>query len=280
MEENKFKYYLLPVFQLMIFVLFLLLSTIPFGLIAQFNFFAGISFPLLSELVLQVSLIIIVLSALLMMFEVFPELDFNTVFVIREHAISYFIKGSAIGFAIMVICAAVLYLNGNVSFAKSFISWDKVGLYLLYFLLISLFEELLFRTFPLFVIADKFSIWIAVMLNGLLFAFAHLANPGFTVLAAVNIALAGLVFSIYTLQKGNIAWAVGMHFGWNFTQAIILGYKVSGNDIKGAVIALPQGADYLSGGSFGIEGSVFCTILLIGYCGYLVYPQIRIREKK
>ena len=280
MEENKFKYYLLPVFQLLLFVLFLLLCTIPFGLIAQFNFFAGISNPLFSELVLQVSLVIIVLSALLMMFKVFPELDFNTVFVKREHAISYFIKGSAIGFAIMVICVAVLYLNGNVSFAQSLISWDKIILYLLYFLLISIFEELIFRTFPLFVIAYKFPVWIAVVLNGLLFALAHLANPGFTALAAINIALAGALFSIYTLQKGNIAWAVGVHFGWNFTQAIILGYKVSGNDIKGAVIAMPKGADYLSGGSFGIEGSVFCTILLIGYCGYLIYPEIRIRENK
>ena len=252
---------------------FLIICTVPFGLISQFNFLPSISSPILADIVAQFSLVIIVLGALLMMFKVLPDLNFYQVFIRKSDALSEFFKGTIIGLLIMVICALLLYLNGNVSFQKAAISWDSVCLYLIYFLLISVFEEFLFRSYPLFALSERYPLWFAILVNGLLFAFAHFANPGITVLGVVNITLAGMLFALYTLQKHHIAWAVGVHFAWNFTQAIVLGYNLSGNEMSGFVKAVPKGADFLSGGKFGIEGSIFCTILLLGYISWLVYRK-------
>jgi len=270
-EDSKLGYYLSPILRVWLFMFFLLLCTLPFGLIAQLNFLPTFSNSLISDVLVQCSLVMIVLSALLMMFKVLPGLDFYTVFIRKEFVLPEFLKGAGIGVGIMLLCAALLYLNGNVRFEQVSMPWDMVGLYLIYFLLVSVFEEFLFRSYPLLTLAERYPLWFAILVNGLLFMLAHFGNPELSVLGLINIALAGMFFAIYTLQKQNIAWAVGVHFAWNFTQAIILGYNLSGNKMSGIVKATPQGADWLSGGKFGIEGSVFCTVLLMICIAWLFY---------
>ncbi|WP_138721387.1 CPBP family intramembrane glutamic endopeptidase [Pedobacter ureilyticus] len=272
-EDSKLGYYLMPALKLWLYMFFLLICTIPFGLISQFNFLPSLSSPILADIVAQLSLVIIVLGALLMMFKVLPDLDFHRVFIRKSGVLPEFFKGAVIGLLTMVFCALLLYLNGNVGFQKTAISWDNVCLYLIYFLLISVFEEFLFRSYPLFALSERYPLWFAILVNGLLFAFAHFANPGITVLGIINITLAGMLFALYTLQKHQIAWAVGVHFAWNFTQAVVLGYNLSGNEMSGFVKAVPKGADFLSGGKFGIEGSIFCTIFLLGIISWLVYKK-------
>ncbi|WAC39608.1 CPBP family intramembrane glutamic endopeptidase [Pedobacter sp. SL55] len=272
-EDSKLGYYLVPVLKIWLFMFFLLLCTIPFGLVLQFNFLPSISTPIVSDIIAQFSLVTIVLGALLMVFKVFPDLDFYQVFIKRASALPEFFKGVALGLVLMLLCALLLYVNGNVVFEKANISGDMVCLYFLYFLMISVFEEFLFRSYPLFALAERYPLWFAILVNGLLFAFAHFANPGITVLGALNITLAGMLFALYTLQKRNIAWAVGVHFAWNFTQAVVLGYNLSGNKMSGFVKAVPKGLDYFSGGEFGIEGSVVCTVFLIGSISWLFYSR-------
>lgn len=262
-EQSKLGYLLSPILKVWLFMFFLLLCTLPFGMIAQLNFLPAISHALLSDILVQCSLVIIVLSALLMIFKVFPALDFYTVFIRKEYALTEFFKGTGVGVGIMLLCAGLLYLNGNVRFQQASMPWDMVCLYVVYFLLVSLFEEFLFRSYPLLTLAERYPVWFAVLVNGLLFMLAHFGNPDVSVLGLINIALAGMFFAVYTFRKQNIAWAVGIHFAWNFTQAVILGYNLSGNKMSGLVKAIPQGDDWLSGGKFGIEGSVFCTVLLL-----------------
>ena len=57
----------------------------------------------------------------------------------------------------------------------------------------------------------------------------------------------------------------------NFTQGTLLGYQVSGNHSPGLLLAKPLGESYLSGGSFGIESSVFCTITMVIAIVYLLF---------
>lgn len=270
-EESKLGYYLMPILKVWLFMFFLLLCTIPFGLILQLNFLPSISSPIVTDSIAQLSLIVVVLGALLMMFKVFPEIDFYHVFIRKTSVLPEFLKGVMAGFLFMMLCALLLYANDNVKFEMAGVAWDSVCLYLIYFLLISVFEELLFRSYPLFALSERYPLWFAILVNGLLFALAHFANPGLTVLGIINITLAGILFALYTVQKQNISWAIGMHFAWNFTQAMVLGYHVSGNEMPGFVKALPQGADYFSGGQFGIEGSVFCTFFLVVFMGWLIY---------
>ncbi|WP_169305063.1 CPBP family intramembrane glutamic endopeptidase [Pedobacter cryotolerans] len=253
----------MPLLKIILFIFFIFICLLPFGLIAQMEFITIPKDSILSDLVLEGALVIVVISALLMMFQTFPTINFKDVFVEKEHALSGFLKGTGIGLILILIAGAILFLLGFVDFSLGKISVAVFLGYLLFFLLVSVFEELMFRTIPLFVFAERYHFLFAIIINGLLFGFVHMSNPGFTWLAMLNITLAGALFSIFTLLKKNISWAIGIHFSWNFAQGTLLGYKVSGTNSPGLLTAKPVGDEYLSGGTFGIEGSIFCSILLI-----------------
>lgn len=254
---------IMPLLKIILFIFFIFICLLPFGLIAQMDFITIPQDSILSDLVLEGALVVVVISALLMMFQTFPTINFKDVFVEKEHTLTGFFKGAAIGLILISLAGAILFLLGFVDFSLGKISVAVFLGYLLFFLLVSVFEELMFRTIPLFVFAERYHFVFAIIINGLLFGFVHMSNPGFTWLAMLNITLAGALFSIFTLLKKNISWAIGIHFSWNFTQGTLLGYKVSGTNSQGLLTAKPVGAEYLSGGTFGIEGSIFCSILLI-----------------
>ena len=254
---------LMPLLKVILFIFFIFICLLPFGIILQLDFITLPKNSIVTELITEGLLVIVVVSALLMMFKTFPKIYFNDVFVVKENAFSGFIKGSLIGFGLMVISSAVLYGLGFVQLSIGKISIVLLIGYLFFYLLVALFEELMFRTIPLFVFAERYHYLFAIVINGLLFGFVHMNNPGFTWLAMLNITLAGALFSIFTLLKKNISWAIGIHFSWNFTQGVLLGYKVSGINSPGVLTAKPIGESYISGGSFGIEGSIICTIVLI-----------------
>lgn len=260
--EDKFLYYLTPLFRVVLFVFFIFLCSLPFGMIVQFNFITLAKEALSTDIILETATVLAVLGALLMFFKTIPSVGFSSVFVQKNGSISGFLVGSLIGVLLIVVCAGLLWLTGSVEFSYGSITPIIFIGQLVYFMLVAVFEELMFRTLPLYAFAERYPIVIAILLNSLLFGAIHLANPGFTWIAMVNITLAGALFSIFTLQKRNVSWAIGIHFTWNFTQGILLGYKVSGTDSPGVLSAKPLGSDYLSGGTFGIEGSIVCTAVL------------------
>lgn len=271
--RNNIFYHLAPVFRVTLFIFLCFVCVLPFGLVVQLNLLPPAPNQLLADISAQASLVVVVISASLMIFRILPYLDFYAIFVRKEKALSGFLKGSVIGLVFMGLCALLLYLNGNVSFSLKNIAVSAVLLYLVYFLLIAVFEEMLFRAYPLFAFAERYPVWFTIFFNGILFALAHFENPNFTALGLFNILLAGVLFCIYTLQRKNISWAIGIHFGWNFTQGVLLGYNVSGNEMPGALKATPIGSTYLSGGAFGIEGSIFCTALLMVWIAWLIYRK-------
>lgn len=255
-------YYLSPILKAGLFIFFIILWVVPVIVVLNFNFlpFDKDSFAL--DFFAETGLVIAVFGALLMIFAIFNPVEWWTVFVRKPGALSGFLKGSLIGLLLIAICGGVLWANGNVSFAQGNINPALLIAYLAYFILVALFEELMFRTYALFVLAERYPLTVAVLINSLGFGLVHLANPGYTPLAFLNIMLAGALFSVFTLLKQNVSWAIGIHFGWNFAQGILLGYKVSGINTPRALVAQPIGEAYLSGGTFGIEGSIFCTLVL------------------
>ena len=260
--ENKFLYYLTPIFRVILFVFFIFLCSLPFGMVIQFDFINLPKDAISTEIILEASVILAVLGGLLMFFKTVPTVDFRSVFIRKEGGIAGFLMGGLVGIGLIAICAGLLYLMGCVEFSAGSITPIIFFAQLVYFILVGVLEEFMFRTLPLYAFAERYPIVIAILLNSLLFGAVHMANPGFTWLAMLNISLAGALFSIYTLQKGNVSWAIGIHFTWNFAQGILLGYRVSGTDNPGVLKAKPLGNAYLSGGNFGIEGSVICTAVL------------------
>ena len=273
--ENKFFYYLKPILSVLLFVFLILIWGIPFGMLDQMNV---VKFPegsFLSNLYNEISLIIMAVGALMMIFKIFPTRNFSSVFITRQNIISSFLKGTLIGLILIACCTVLILAKGNVVFHPAKIDMTSILAYLLFYILVGISEEFVFRSFPLVVFSERYFIAIAIGLNGLLFGLIHIANPNFSVVPMINIALSGIFFSIITLQKRNIWWAVGIHFGWNFCQGTLLGFKVSGLDAPGLMIAKPIGNPLFSGGLFGAEGSLLCTLILIIYiCWLLIKGKI------
>lgn len=271
---NKVLLYSIPLLKVLLFGVFIILCFIPFSLIDQLNLIDKSSIsPLVSDIFSETVIIIVTISALLMLFRVFRAYSFSKVFIVNQKVVSGFFKGSLIGFVVLILCAGLALLNGNVSFNIGNITIPLFIGYLIFYILVGIFEEFLFRSFPLFVFAERYPMLLSVLLTSLLFGLAHMGNEGFNWLAMLNITLAGVFFSIIVLLKRNIYWAVGIHFGWNFTQGVILGYKVSGTNAEGILIAKASGPFYLSGGSFGIESSIFCTVILTATIIYVLVSQ-------
>jgi hypothetical protein len=59
---------------------------------------------------------------------------------------------------------------------------------------------------------------------------------------------------------------LALHWSWNWAQASLLGFPVSGIErISPAPLlqAINAGPDWLTGGAYGIEGGAACTVALL-----------------
>ena len=268
--QEKILYYLTPIVKVALFIFFLIVCLVPIWLITSFDFIQIDEKSFSSLLFSEVGLSISVISALLMTFRIFRSYDFDRIFITKEGSLEGFGYGSLIGFALIIACSGLAFLNGNVSFSLAKIDTALFFGYLLLYISVAICEELIFRGFVLVVLAERYPTAFAIFLTSCLFGLAHIGNEGFTMLAMLNISLAGALFSILILQRRNMSWAIGLHFGWNFTQGNLLGYEVSGSTSPGLLKATPKGHHYLSGGVFGIESSIFCTIILTVIIAFLL----------
>ena len=127
-------------------------------------------------------------------------------------------------------------------------------------------EEAFFRGYILQTFTRAKLALFAAALTSLLFAAAHIGNQGANYLSFINTALAGVWFGAAYLKTRTLWLAFGLHLAWNWMQGAVLGISVSGiNEITTAPLlqATNVGSDTLTGGDYGIEGGIACTIALI-----------------
>ena len=134
-------------------------------------------------------------------------------------------------------------------------------------------EELVTRGWLFPAVSAKSNIFIGILISSALFGALHLFNPGVTVLPIVNIILDG-IFACFLMLKYDNMWVLaGMHGAWNFVQGNVYGIQVSGQGANASVFNYTSqtSIDWLSGGAFGAEGSIFASIVLIGCIVYLYW---------
>lgn len=174
----------------------------------------------------------------------------------------------AVGFGVSLLAGAVEVTG----FAGSL---PALLLSLSFFLLVAVCEELMMRGFVLGrMLEGGFNRYVALGLSSLLFSLFHLFNPNFAFLPFLNIFLAGVLLGASYLFTRNLCFPIALHWFWNWFQGPVLGYKVSGNDFGESLLSLRlSDATLLNGGSFGFEGSLLCSVLLVagivlvlGYC--------------
>jgi uncharacterized protein len=179
--------------------------------------------------------------------------------------------GTAIGIASLAFAAAIATAGGGLRFTFSTAGTQQVAKTLLLsaalFILAALAEEALFRGYPLQTLTRARLTLLGVLLTSVPFAAVHLQNPnvakGFTF---ANTALAGVWLAAAYLRTRSLWFPLGVHWAWNWALGSLFGLPVSGIT-RIAPHPLLQGADlgpgWLTGGDYGIEGGLACTIALV-----------------
>jgi membrane protease YdiL (CAAX protease family) len=184
------------------------------------------------------------------------------------------IIGLILGFALIGSGFVLMVLLGNLSIESVNLNIPTLIGYIFMFAISSLNEEIMVRGYILNNFFDSMNKYIALIVSSLLFAVMHLANANVTVLSVVNIFLAGILLGIYYVHKQNLWLPISLHFSWNFFQGPIFGFEVSGVEATGAIVQDIQGPDLITGGTFGFEGSVIATLLMLIAIVILHYKYI------
>jgi hypothetical protein len=177
-----------------------------------------------------------------------------------------------VGIASLALATGIATAGGGLSFSVS--SRDvplKVVQTLVFsavlFIVAALAEEALFRGYPLQTMTRAALFLVGTLLTSLAFASIHLGNPNFKQgLPSLNLILAGVWFAVAYFRTRSLWLPWGLHWAWNWALGSLFGLPVSGiTEI--APHPLLRGTDlgpvWLTGGEYGIEGGLACSIALI-----------------
>ena len=126
----------------------------------------------------------------------------------------------------------------------------------LLFILVAFVEEVVVRGYVLSNLMESMNRWLALYVSAFLFMLMHLGNEDITLMAGLNIFIAGILLGVNYIYTKNLWFAIFFHFAWNFFQGSIIGYHVSGMTIDTGFLEITsRGPDEITGGGFGFEGS-------------------------
>ena len=187
------------------------------------------------------------------------------------------VKGWGVGMLIFSLAFLMSYLFGGLELHSLDFSAGTI-LYVLstipFWFIQGGTEELLTRGWLLPIINKRSNLAIAIAVSSSLFGLMHLANAHVTFLSILSIILSGVFMALYMLKTDNLWGVAGLHGAWNFTQGNIYGLAVSGKSTGFSFFrfaAKPESADWISGGAFGTEGSLFASIVLLAGILYLAW---------
>lgn len=148
-----------------------------------------------------------------------------------------------------------------------------LGVSFIVFVIAAAAEEALFRGYILQNFSRAKLFWFGAFGTSILFALAHKNNADAGALSLINTFLAGVWFAVAYLKTRNLWFPFGIHLTWNWLQGAFFGLPVSGITSLTTAPFFTQtdkGATLITGGDYGIEGGIACTIAII-VSGVLIY---------
>ena len=179
-------------------------------------------------------------------------------FVRPRLAVPELLFGSAFGTVLIAMCAALVVLSTAVWHERGAgFPWREV---LVVYVPAAVHEELLFRGYA-FQKLHRWNRGFALFFVALAFAALHMGNAAVSWLGLANIFLGGLLLGLAYERYGRLWFPIGLHLAWNVMSGPILGHEVSGYDSMATVfVERGHGPAWLTGGEFGIEGSIWMTL--------------------
>ncbi|NQK58202.1 CPBP family intramembrane metalloprotease [Streptococcus suis] len=193
----------------------------------------------------------------------------------KKGAFKDFILGWGIGAAMLITCVLLMWGFGAIQVTSFQFSANLVGEFLILVLAWSIqgtTEELLTRGWMFSSLAAKHNIPVGILVSSLFFTFLHLGNDGISLIPLLDLTLFAILACLVMLKTDNL-WVIGgLHAAWNCFQGNVFAFPVSGTQAGQAFIAVEtSGPDWLSGGAFGVEGSIISLLIQAGIITWLAY---------
>ena len=160
--------------------------------------------------------------------------------------------------ATFIICASSLLLKATGHLKWMDIIFDARALFLAFgsVVVISFYEELIFRGYILNNLMDSFPRWLALVISAFLFMLFHWTGQssiGFFTLA--NSLIMGLILGLNYMYSRNLWFSFCFHIAWKFMEGPAFGY--SGDESFQTLLQPELNGDVnITGGANGLEGSV------------------------
>jgi membrane protease YdiL (CAAX protease family) len=174
--------------------------------------------------------------------------------------------GVAVGWGIVVLCAAVLAVGGGIAirFSGGLHAWGWFLIEMVFFALAALAEEIAFRGYTF----QRFSRAVgsagAVLGFAALYAFLQSLQPGSNRVSTAVALVLTVVLSIAYLRTRALWMSWGINFAWKATRALVFGLTIAGVNTHSPVVqGDPMGPFWLTGGGFGLDGSWLALFVLM-----------------
>jgi membrane protease YdiL (CAAX protease family) len=170
--------------------------------------------------------------------------------------------GLLLGALPIVYSAGALLITGALVWKG--ISWSWQTVLLVPTLVVMAFnEEIVCRGYLLQNLLDIRRPIFGVVFSSFVFWILHALNPAAwsSPIVSVNLFGAGITLALAYIVSRNIWFPTAMHFAWNVTQGVVFQIPISGIMTDGLFdVRLVDSAPlWLTGGSFGLEGSLLVT---------------------
>lgn len=191
----------------------------------------------------------------------------HTIGFVKKGAFVKYLIGLIAGFAAFSVAYLICLVFGAVKFSgftENVMPLYIVG-YFIGYLIQGMAEEVLCRGYLFVSLSKRCHVTTAAIISALFFAGLHGINAGLSSLAFLNLFLFGIFAALLLVDTGSIWMAGAFHSLWNFAQGNFYGIRVSGNKVQSSIFASSpvENLSFINGGSFGMEGGVGVTIVLI-----------------
>lgn len=246
-------------------MIFLFLFAIPFALVfPELKTEVGetnIYFQMLNEILMLVSGLIAACMVL-----GFRKLPFSGLGLSLKGWGRSLLRGALFVVFLYVVGFGLSLLLGAVEVVGFLFSPISLLVSLLLYFFVALTEEVIGRGFILGRMLDGgINKFVALFISAVLFSLMHLFSPNFAFVPFLNIMLAGCFLGASYIYTRNLCFPIALHWFWNWIQGSVLGYKVSGNEFSNEnllILHFPE-ENLINGGTFGFEGSILCSLLLV-----------------
>ncbi|MBS1735750.1 MAG: CPBP family intramembrane metalloprotease [Bacteroidetes bacterium] len=268
-------------------VLYFPITKIIIGIVVPFSLFVVIQNfvlkPFFYSIIQDKSIadpIIIFISSILLLVSYYYLFRFYDKRKITELSLKYLPKemfgGFIFGFLTISLSIFILYLLGHYQ-AFSITTTHYSARMFTVLIFAAIVEDLFHRGLILRVLENWLGTNIAIVI-AMLVELQHISNPNFKIFDLLLYLIWGFTMAMMFVYTKRIWLPYFFHIGWNFSQPFYGSNLTGANDFGSIIQSKFTGPELLTGGAFGIEGSIF-TLTFLLLIGIILYYQAK-REGK